>query len=651
MQKRINVSASQIENYRQCPRRWWFRSIKKLAEPQSEAQRVGDRFAKAIEARLKGQPIPRFDAVADLVIDRFLTAADAYFPVEPNPLIIAEKKIEFDVPDLPARMIGYIDVLDLSGEAAHIRDHKTRADRKYALSHQKLVSDVQLNIYAYAIRLELPAARFIDSTIGHINYVKPPKKMANNIEYLTDEWQPEVFVRQIPLDITNNDAIMDDVKMVIADMVNYSDSLLTPEQVPFDTTGDACYSYGQPCTYSAICPKFNLTPRNTPMALKSLPPPPPARSAAPPAPPAAPAAAAPPAPPAPPAPAANLPPRPPAPAANLPPAPPANLPPRPPAPGTSSLKMRPPQQAEVPWENGQPFSDPFDVKSVETDKGINPPSLKSVFEFPPADTEDESPPIEREATPPLPLANILNLSQKAKAWLAETGFETSVEVAHLTESYLMGQKLSKAVLNDLLKAALILRGLHKIAEPDPFENCPPLGPEGKEPVASKAEMLADLPDHPADPAPIATKAAPPAPPAKPPAAPPAPRPPASTASAPAAELSVNQSVAAPGAVPNDAPFYLYLECFPIKGATFVTLEEWLDPIFSEIEEAAGVTNWRSIVEFGRVNEMLHIAVRQCIEGKADYALPQHLVVLSSYTEYAKATLDLLIRRATLVVKK
>ena len=104
-------------------------------------------------------------------------------------------------------------------------------------------------------------------------------------------------------------------------------------------------------------------------------------------------------------------------------------------------------------------------------------------------------------------------------------------------------------------------------------------------------------------------------------------------------------------MPNDAPFYLYLECFPIKGATFVTLEEWLDPIFSEIEEAAGVTNWRSIVEFGRVNEMLHIAVRQCIEGKADYALPQHLVVLSSYTEYAKATLDLLIRRATLVVKK
>jgi hypothetical protein len=83
----------------------------------------------------------------------------------------------------------------------------------------------------------------------------------------------------------------------------------------------------------------------------------------------------------------------------------------------------------------------------------------------------------------------------------------------------------------------------------------------------------------------------------------------------------------------------------------MTLEEWLDPIFTEIEKEAGVTNWRSIAEFGRVNEMLHIAVRRIIEGKTEYSLPRHLVVLSSYTEYAKAILDLLIRRATLVVKK
>jgi hypothetical protein len=64
-----------------------------------------------------------------------------------------------------------------------------------------------------------------------------------------------------------------------------------------------------------------------------------------------------------------------------------------------------------------------------------------------------------------------------------------------------------------------------------------------------------------------------------------------------------------------------------------------------------VSNWRSILEFGRVNEMLHVALRNIIEGRTQIVLPKHLVILSCYTEYAKATLDLLIRHATLVVKK
>ena len=215
MRKKIYVSASQIDNYRNCPRRWWFKSVKKIAESQTEAQLFGDRFAKAIEARLKGQMIPKFDELADTVIDRFLNSADNFFPAQADPNIHAERKIEFDIPDLPAKMVGYIDVLDLTGESAHIRDHKTRSDKRYAPTHEKLASDLQLNI----------------------NYIKPPKQFAKNIEYLREEWQPEVFVRQIPLDAKKNDAIMADTMPYIEGMVRYSDSLLTPESVPFDESG------------------------------------------------------------------------------------------------------------------------------------------------------------------------------------------------------------------------------------------------------------------------------------------------------------------------------------------------------------------------------------------------------------------------------
>ncbi len=616
--------------------------MKKLAEPQTEAQRFGDRFAKAIEARLKGEQIPRFDAVADATIARFLSAADTFFPEGSNPDIYAERKIEFDVPDLPARMIGYIDVLDLSGGSVHIRDHKTRSDKRYALSHAKLLTDVQLNIYAYAIRLDLPEARFADATLSHINYVKPPKKLANDIEYLTNTWEPEVFSRQVPLDTAQNDAIIDGVKSVIEEMVRYSDPLLTPEQVPMDETGEACFSYGQPCTYSAICPKFNFTlkPASATMALKTLPPPPPSRNTNP---------SAPPAPPGPiaqwseqaaynrPVPGSipggpttnepsRLPPPPPGASKSVPPAPPSvnkSVPPAPPAPPAMSKSVPPPPPAmskSVP----PPPPAPIDTSKQQTAGDINPPSHGSLFvsgvEVEAADSA------ERSTTPPMSLAAIPNVSQKAKAWLESQGVTSSVQIAHLTEAYLMGFKLTKTLMADLLKVSRVMRGLHRIEEPDPFANLPPIS--DAERSASSAEMLADLPDH--EPAVVEEeRPAPPAPPAR--AAAPSP---------------------APAPVVEKAPFYLYLECAPVKGATFVTLEEFLTPVFREIEKAAGVRSWRSITEFGRFSEMVHLCIRDIIEGRAEgVSLPEHLVVLSIYTEYAKAALDLLMARATLVVSK
>jgi hypothetical protein len=101
------------------------------------------------------------------------------------------------------------------------------------------------------------------------------------------------------------------------------------------------------------------------------------------------------------------------------------------------------------------------------------------------------------------------------------------------------------------------------------------------------------------------------------------------------------------------PLTLYLECSPLKGAEFVTLEEWLAPLIEQIERNNGVTSWRAITEFGRFNALLHAGVAQIINGTApsEFRLPQHLVVLSIYSDYAKAIIDLLINRATLVVSK
>jgi hypothetical protein len=642
---RITVSASQIENYRLCNRKWWFRSIKKISEPQTEAQLLGDRFAKAIEAQLKGWQIPRFDELSDATIDKFLDAASSYFPDHSSPTapqIFAERKIEFQVPDLPARMVGYIDVLEISDGTAHIRDHKTKSNKKYALAHDTLADDTQLNIYAYAIRLDLPEAQLVGSTLGHINYIKPDKAKATDLDYIRDVWKPEVFLRQIPLDAERNDRIMGVLKNDIEGMLSLNDSLLDPHQVPFDQTGRACFSYGQPCAYSAICPKMSLRPSI--MTLKSGPPQSPLKQSAPlapSAPPAPPLRSGPPAPPprsAPPAPAAVV-----------------------AAPATSvgiSLRPAPPAKFSVPE-----VDEPLPVISM----GVNPPSMEEILAFPPV-------PSDREPMPVVAIDRIPNLGAKAKNWLVSHEFSNSLQIAHITEAYLSSLRASKAVLTDVMKVVEIMRHLHMVDDPDPFSVCPtPLGQA--ETVSSHRDMMTDLPAHKDAPSLLATPpimpnlppprppasapsaaVAPPAPPARStPTAPPAPSAPPRPA-APAAPAAPSTPAAptvhASAPTPTAAPFTLYLECSPIKGANFVILEDWLEPILKEIERVSGVPTWRSIIEFGRFNELLHNAVWNILEGNSDIApLPSHLVVLSSYTEYAKATLDLLIRRADIVVKK
>ncbi len=574
---------------------------------------MGTRFAKAIECRLKCEPIPKFDQITDAIVERFLAAASAYFPQDSHPQIHAERKIDFLLADTPARMIGYIDVLDLSGPVARVRDHKTRSDKRYAPTHERLASDLQLNIYAYAMRQE-----GLDSvSIGHINYIKPPKAKATNLPYLLNEWQPEVFLREIPLDGDLNETIMEGVKTEVREMARYADPLLDAKQVPIDYTGEACFSYGQPCPYSSICPKFSLRPTSATMT-KNFPPPPPSRNAA-----AAPQAAV------------NLPPAPPVRAANLPPAPPArpaNLPPLPPRAAVNLPPAAPP---------AAPAAPPAPPAPQPASGGINPPAVGLM--------------------PSMPLGNIPNLTAAAKAWLHEQGFTTSVQVAHLTEAYLAGFRPRKAVASELAKVADILRGLHGIDTPDPFENCPSGTPSE---ASSPAEMLADLPDLPADAAESA-KGGEGAPSEEPEAVtdantpkrrgrPPKSVTPATQATAVPLYTPVTEASQRSAAVPADGapPYYLYLECFPIKGGDFVTLEDFLAPVFREIERVAGVRSWRSITEFGRFNEMLHLAVADVIAGRAvEVQMPRHLVVLSIYTEYAKAILDLLIQHAALVVRK
>lgn len=588
MFKPVYVSASQIDSYRSCPRRWWFKSIRKIPTDTTPALVFGDRFAKAVEARLKGLQIPRFDAVADAVIDRFLDAAASFYPA-PNPLIYAERKVQFDLAP-ETRMVGYLDVLDLSTGEIQIRDHKTRADKRYAPTAEKLRSDLQLSIYAHAILLEYPDAPEV--SVGHINYVKPPKEYANDLKWIEHEWTPAVFLRHTPLDRATVATTMAGVMEDAAAMTTLADPLLEPTSVPFDTTGRACFAYNQPCPFAGICPKVSMLKTSPPNPNSATPPPPAPRP---------PSAVAPPAPPTAPRPAPV-----PAPAAQRSPTAPP-----PPAPRPNVTLGPPPAPARV--------EAPVIVPSRPL-----PPAPYTDDLFDPPINPNQAQVAAQPVVARIPVANIPGIKPAVLKSLQSMGFVDSLEVAHATVSWLRSAGVTGARVNEIEALAGQMRALHGVTAPRPFDFCPLL--DGIEPEASPADLAAALPSHPDTP-PLAAQ----------PVALSAPSAPAPPVAAPAATQA--------------AGFTLYLDCCPVKGAPFVTLEDWLDPVFRAIEAQCGVDNWRSVLEFGKASELFHAAVRNSLEGRSDLRVPGHLVVLSAYSDYAKATLDLLVRYATVVVRR
>lgn len=432
MSKPATVSASQISDFRLCPRRWWFKSVQKIAEPKTPALIFGDRFAKAVERQLLGQPYaPTGDEATDAAIARMLDAARGFFPA-PRPEIRPEYRIGFDVAGA-GRMVGAIDVLDLSGTEPKIVDHKTRADRRYAPSVAALATDLQLTIYAKAVQLDFNADRV---SVAHLTYVKPPKARAADVAFIQQGWEPEVFLRSVTLDREAVAVTMAGIEADARAMHPLRDPALPVSTIPFDTSEKACWAFNAPCPFTTLCPKLTMPLQRS---TGSVPPPPPARAGAlPPPPPGRAAAPAP-------APAADrgaLPPPPPPRPGALPPAPPAKL--------------------------GE----------------VNPP-----FEF--DDNADEV----IAAMGAVPLADIPQLKPAARKRLEGIRITDSIQLAHLTIAYLRAAGVSGAIADEILAVGESFRTLHNVGEQAPFFICPELG-EPVASAAEIAAPLASLPDAP-----------------------------------------------------------------------------------------------------------------------------------------------------------
>lgn len=138
----VRLSASQIESFWRCPRRWWYERNRPRG-PQHPAAAYGERVHDVLQSWHERGIAP------DLGTAEGRTAV-AGLDKQPPPLKAqAEFKFVFD--HGPIRYNGRIDLAFgyRARRSVTVADHKTTSDLRYAKSTEDLADDAQRIIYAH----------------------------------------------------------------------------------------------------------------------------------------------------------------------------------------------------------------------------------------------------------------------------------------------------------------------------------------------------------------------------------------------------------------------------------------------------------------------------------------------------------------------
>lgn len=163
------VSASQISNFLDCPRKWWFESRLKKRYESNAAQGAGVQLAKELDDYLKGiAPLESLSPLAREGLPWLPTPGEVGF--------LSEAALNFAPRNTPDVLYtGAIDVLDGRAWPQRVRilDHKRRKNRAYALMPEDLMSDIQLSLYAMWFYQEncIPQNVTPEWEFTHLNYI------------------------------------------------------------------------------------------------------------------------------------------------------------------------------------------------------------------------------------------------------------------------------------------------------------------------------------------------------------------------------------------------------------------------------------------------------------------------------------------------
>lgn len=150
------TSASQIKNFEDCERLWFFRSILGIPSPQTPSQALGEHIHAGSELYLLEGEVPKgireikkrnklvkvnFDPVIP-----YVQAAAKILPPPQTPELLVEHEIRFKLPQ-GITFLGYIDFGESDRDALLLGDLKTTSNLRYAKTPKELFEDTQMISY------------------------------------------------------------------------------------------------------------------------------------------------------------------------------------------------------------------------------------------------------------------------------------------------------------------------------------------------------------------------------------------------------------------------------------------------------------------------------------------------------------------------
>jgi len=243
-------SASQVSSFRLCARKWYFKNVMHLPEPESKALEDGKRYAEECEVYMRTGSTGGLSAttrpVAALVAeDRFPkprhinTLVEYPIGEDTRPLTApGEHSTILDVDGTPG--VGFMDVCHLKEDRPVVWDFKSTKSKRYVRTQDELRVDVQMSLYAKATTI-LHQRRYGTLPqlvgVGHVALLKAPES-------------PEaVVVGPAWMTLEDIDAQWEGIKTSVRSMKEVA-QIQTPDRVT--ATWTACKAFGG-CPHADKC--------------------------------------------------------------------------------------------------------------------------------------------------------------------------------------------------------------------------------------------------------------------------------------------------------------------------------------------------------------------------------------------------------------